>query len=84
MIKVLLLASLRDATGIAEITVDYDPSLKTVADVVNAAQQRQAELQSVMQTTGKLMLALNQEICRDDATIADGDEVALLPPVTGG
>jgi molybdopterin synthase sulfur carrier subunit len=28
--------------------------------------------------------AINQEFARLEATIADGDEVAFFPPITGG
>ncbi|KTC23280.1 molybdenum cofactor biosynthesis protein MoaD [Pseudomonas putida] len=31
-----------------------------------------------------LMCARNQELCRLDEPVADGDEVAFFPPVTGG
>ena len=32
----------------------------------------------------RLHVAVNQEIVKPDASIADGDEVAWFPPVTGG
>lgn len=31
-----------------------------------------------------LMCARNQDLCRLDEPLADGDEVAFFPPVTGG
>jgi molybdopterin synthase sulfur carrier subunit len=31
-----------------------------------------------------LMCARNQDLCRLDEPVADGDEVAFFPPVTGG
>lgn len=31
-----------------------------------------------------LMCARNQELCKLDETLLDGDEVAFFPPVTGG
>ena len=30
------------------------------------------------------LLAVNQRFAERDATLADGDEVALMPPVSGG
>ena len=32
----------------------------------------------------RLMCARNQELCRLDEPLAEGDEVAFFPPVTGG
>ena len=32
----------------------------------------------------KVRAAINHELVHDDAAIADGDEVAFFPPVTGG
>ncbi|EIK95326.1 molybdenum cofactor biosynthesis protein D [Pseudomonas sp. M47T1] len=31
-----------------------------------------------------LMCACNQDLCKLDEPVADGDEVAFFPPVTGG
>ena len=31
-----------------------------------------------------LMCARNEELCKLDETLEDGDEVAFFPPVTGG
>ena len=31
-----------------------------------------------------LMCARNEELCKLNETLADGDEVAFFPPVTGG
>ena len=33
---------------------------------------------------GRGMIAVNQEIARLDTIVKDGDEVALIPPVSGG
>ncbi len=32
----------------------------------------------------KVRAAINHELVHDNAAIADGDEVAFFPPVTGG
>ncbi|MCF7996503.1 MAG: molybdopterin converting factor subunit 1 [Chromatiaceae bacterium] len=32
----------------------------------------------------RILAAVNQEMARPDSTVADGDEVAFFPPVTGG
>lgn len=32
----------------------------------------------------RIRAALNQEMCGEEARLGDGDELAFLPPVTGG
>jgi molybdopterin converting factor subunit 1 len=32
----------------------------------------------------EIQVAINHELCAHDAEIKDGDEVAFLPPMTGG
>jgi len=32
----------------------------------------------------QVMIAVNQQIASSDALLTDGDEIAFLPPVTGG
>ena len=84
MIKILLFASLRDAVGVAELSINHDDGVKTVADVLTLAQGQNAKLKTAMQSGAKLMVAVNQDMARFDASVTDGDEIALLPPVTGG
>ena len=35
-------------------------------------------------TEANLMCARNEELCKPDEPLVDGDEVAFFPPVTGG
>lgn len=53
----------------------------TVADAVAALAERHAV---VAKLRGKFRVAVNHDMVGDDHALADGDELALIPPVAGG
>lgn len=80
MINVLFFARLKDTIGQAELKLDTEFAGKTVA-----------ELQQALITKGMIALqddsiriAVNQNFCSIDTVLNDGDEIAFMPPVTGG
>ena len=80
MINVLFFARLKDTIGQAELKLDTEFAGKTVA-----------ELQQALITKGMIALqddsiriAVNQNFCSIDTLLNDGDEIAFMPPVTGG
>lgn len=80
-IKVLYFAGLREALGVAAEEVAPPAAVATVADLRAwlAGQGRAALL-----TAKNLRCAVNQELAFPATAVADGDEVAFFPPVTGG
>ena len=81
-IQVRYFASLREALGSAE-TVDLAAggTVSTLRDHLIARGGAHAEALA----RGKAVrTALNQVLCAEDTTLADGAEVAFFPPVTGG
>lgn len=79
-ITVRLFASLRELSGERQVSVEV-PAGSRAADVWDACVQRWPALATRRQST---VMAVNQEFARSDTVIHDGDEVALLPPVSGG
>jgi len=57
------------------------PSQLSLADVVRRAE---GELPEIERYRGRLLVSLNQERVPMDARVADGDEIAFLPPMSGG
>ena len=39
---------------------------------------------AIAQLRGRFRVAVNQDFADDDRALADGDELALIPPVAGG
>jgi molybdopterin synthase sulfur carrier subunit len=80
MINVLFFARLKDQIGQAELTLGHELVGKTVAEL----QQTLIAKGMVALQDDSIRIALNQNFCASDAVINDGDEVAFMPPVTGG
>ena len=79
-VRVLLFGSLREAAGAKEMPV----TLPERASVGDLRAQLVASQPAFRALAGRLRIAVNREFAGDDAALADGDEVAFLPPVSGG
>ena len=83
MVRLRLFATAREAAGRA--TDEYDvPAGTTVATLLAHAVDRYGtEFADVLGTAG-VWLNGDDPAAGRNATVADGDEVAVLPPVSGG
>jgi molybdopterin converting factor subunit 1 len=79
-VKVLFFGQLKDITGRAEDQLDVADGarLSTVFDHYAGRFPRVGAM------AASIVLARNQEFSEASAPIADGDEIAFLPPVSGG
>ncbi len=83
MVKLLYFAGLREALG----TSGEELALAAgIADIAALRQQlaSRGEPWDALLRTRNLRVALNQRMVDESAAVADGDEVAFFPPVTGG
>lgn len=83
MIQIRYFAAVREALGAAEEQLD-PAGVATVADVRAALRDRDAAHAEALDPGRRLLCAVNQAYAADDTPVADGDEVAFFPPVTGG
>ena len=80
MVEVLLFGAAADRAGTRKVQLDVEESA-TLAEVWPLLAERYPELSSMRDT---LAFAVNGEYARMDEAVGPGDEVAVLPPVSGG
>jgi len=78
-VHVRLFASYREAVGAGQVELDL-PSGATVRDAITVIRQRHPRLSDGRE----LVVAKNRDYAGLDDPIFDGDELALIPPVSGG
>jgi len=79
-VRLLFFGVLKDLTGKAGDTLDL-PEGTTLAALQQICQEQNPGLK---RWTGSLAMAVNQEYAAGDIELRSGDEVAMLPPVSGG
>lgn len=82
MIEVQLFARYREALGLDQEQIAWQPELSSLRAVRDLLLQRGGGWQVLAEP--QLMCARNQTMCSLDEALTDGDEVAFFPPVTGG
>jgi molybdopterin converting factor subunit 1 len=80
LVTVRLFARLREIAGAPEVRIEV-PAGATVGDTWAALSAAHAELTAY---TGSISCAVNADYARMGAKLQEGDEVAFLPPVSGG
>jgi len=79
-VRVLLFAILRDAAGTGEVALDL-PAGATARDAGAALAERFPALQAYLP---RIAFAVNRSYAPAPTELHDGDELALIPPVSGG
>lgn len=81
-VKLRFFASLREKLGEADsLTL---PDGATVAEARDALMSRGGAHAEALARTRAVRAAVNQKMAAETAVLADGDELAFFPPVTGG
>jgi molybdopterin synthase sulfur carrier subunit len=80
-LRVLYFAGLRDALGIAEETLEVSSDVRTVAGL---ADHLAARHRPYAERRAHVRIARNESFAEPSEPLADGDVVALIPPVAGG
>jgi molybdopterin synthase catalytic subunit len=72
--------SLREAIGAKELALQLEEPAR-LSELCALVAERYPAVEAMR---GRLRISLNQEIASGDPVLAEGDEVAFLPPVAGG
>lgn len=83
MLTLLYFARLRETLHLEREQIAVPDGVHDVGGLTAWLRRRGAEW-SVIDLTGAIRCAVNQEMATAGTPIADGDEVAYFPPVTGG
>jgi len=83
-VNLLYFAWLRQKTGRSEEQFDLPQDIATVRALAEHLARRGGGYAEGFADLGRLRAAVNREHVPFDAPVADGDEVAFFPPVTGG
>jgi len=78
--RLLFFASIKDIVGARQIDVEI-PSGTTVGKLLELLEEKYPRIAGYRSI---LLTAVNEEYADPETTIADGDEVAIFPPVSGG
>ncbi len=84
-VRVRLFSILRDRAGTSETEIQL-PAGATVGGALENLAERLPRLAPTLLGAGgfPLLLAVNRDYAKRETTLRDGDELAVLPPVSGG
>ena len=84
MIRVMYFARLREAVGTGEESLALPAGVRSVAALTTHLRARGPQWGEALGGRRPVLVAVNQTVAGPEAALADGDEVAYFPLVTGG
>lgn len=82
--KILYLARLREALGLAEEQVAPPAAVATVAELLAWLRSRGGAYAIELAEGRRFRVAVNHTVAQPNTAVSADDEVAIFPPVTGG
>ncbi|MDP8964526.1 MAG: MoaD/ThiS family protein [Cyanobacteriota bacterium] len=79
-VTVKLFAAYQEAYGLAELVLEFPPE----TPVVTVLEKLVSEHPELNQWRNLTRFGINLEFVEPDTLLRDGDEVVLIPPVSGG
>lgn len=79
-VQVLLFARARELAGVSEVTLEIEDGWTTL----HCFEAIVANFPALKPITSCIVVALNQSYVSEPVGVKDGDELALIPPISGG
>jgi len=83
-VRLLYFAWLRAKIGTAEEELDLPPQVHDVNSLLEWLRERGPGYAEALKDLATVRVAVNQDYVGRDYPVRDSDEVAVVPPVTGG
>ena len=83
-IQLRFFASLREAVGIAQESLELPDDVKTAGQVRDYLRSRGGVWADSLAEGRSLRIACNQQMAEPSTPLTEGCELAFFPPVTGG
>lgn len=80
-VTLLYFAAVRELVGRSEEAIELAPSVRAIDALARSLEERHPALRGRL---GQVRFAVNEELVSLDHALADGDVVAVIPPVAGG
>ena len=81
-VTVRLFANLKDLAGVESETIDCDEGIN-LEQLKPLIIDKLPGLKDILETR-RVFISINQEMAQKNDIVKDGDEIALLPPFSGG
>ena len=79
-VRVLLFAIIREAAQASEVDLEFPPGA-TIGDAIRSVELKYPQIAKYL---SRAAVAVNRQYADAKTTLVDGDEVAIIPPVSGG
>ena len=84
MVQILYFAQLRERLGMTREQLALASGVHDVRGLVATLRQRGAPWADTLRDAAQVRIAVNCTMASSETAVADGDEVAFFPPMTGG
>jgi len=83
-VTLLYFASFRERLSLEKETLELDANIKSIADLKQLLASRANSWHDIFSADKNVLVSINQNMAKAHSPIANNDEIAFFPPVTGG